>query len=67
MNNIQYDLLHKYMVQAENKLNILTHKIETLSHLVGMLCSKTLVVTDVNKDIAALKQEIKQLKDEVNI
>lgn len=67
MNKMQYDLIHKYLIQIEKRLDLLSKSTDVLLSVTEKLCAKTLVITDIDKDVELLKQEIRQLKDEVNI
>lgn len=64
MTNKQYDTLITRLSKLEETMKcIVGHQIEILNTL-SSFNDKTIVVSDVNKEIEKLKTDIKSLKDE---
>ena len=64
MTGLQFDTIVGNQNELEKKVNYLYEKIEQLSRLVNLLCSKTVVISDVDKEIEKIRIDMNSLKDE---
>ena len=64
MTGLQFDTIVSNQNELKKKVDYLIEKIEQLSRLVGILCSKTVVISDVDKEVEKIKIDVKSLIDE---
>lgn len=64
MTNQQFDYLLSLVIKQSKLIDALINRISSMEISIETLCSKTIVVTDIDKDIEQLKIDVKSLKDE---
>lgn len=64
MNNLQYDALLKEIVQISKTLKSLTSRVDKIEKDICEIKSKTIISTDIEKQLNTLKTDIQSLRDE---
>lgn len=64
MTNQQFDYLLSTLIKQSRLIEALSNRVSSMETSVETLCSKTIVVTDLDKDVAQLKIDVEALKDE---
>lgn len=64
MTNQQFDYLLALVVKQNRLIENLVDKIATLSQEISKLSDKTIVISDVDKQVERLKIDVASLKDE---
>lgn len=67
MTNYEYDKLFNEVMKLSKNVSDLTKVITKVEIKLEELSRKTLVITDVNKEIEQLKIEVNSLKDEKEV
>nr|DAY14443.1 MAG TPA: hypothetical protein [Caudoviricetes sp.] len=67
MTNYEYDKLFNEVMKLSKNVSDLTKVITKVEIKLEELSRKTLVITDVNKEIEQLKVEVNSLKDEKEV
>lgn len=64
MTNQQFDYLLALIVKQNRLIENLVDKVTTLSQEISKLSDKTIVVSDIDKQVEQLKIDVASLKDE---
>lgn len=64
MTSKQYDVLMTKLIIIENKQEVISSKQDRILTTLEALNAKTIVISDVNKQIEQLQKDVKSLQDE---
>ena len=64
MTSKQYDVLMTKLITIENKQEVISSKQDRILATLKALNAKTIVISDVNKQIEQLQKDVKSLQDE---
>lgn len=64
MTNQQFDYLLSTVIKQSRLIEALINRVSSMETSMETLCSKTIVVTDLDKEVSQLKIDVKALKDE---
>lgn len=60
----QYNILYNMLLKQDKMIEDLKAEVGIMSTLLNSLLCKTIVVTDLDKELAALKIDVQSLRDE---
>lgn len=64
MTSKQYDVLMTKLIIIENKQEVISSKQDQILTTLEALNAKTIIISDVNKQIEQLQKDVKSLQDE---
>lgn len=67
MTPLQHEQIMQLLIQMQAKITSVTDRLQKVEEAVNKLTNKTIVISDINSELAKLKVELDSLKDEKEV